>query len=130
MIVLPERETAESIPSAAAPPPRDNRRSDPGYRTPPPDLWAAANAFLGGDYRTTLGLLDQIDFQDSHALAQAYLFRAAARYSLYVLEGETDSEMLEEAVSDVVRSLDQDPELSPSKRAFSPRFIDFFESRR
>jgi hypothetical protein len=102
---------------------------------PPPRLVEAAGAYFAGDYSRTLRLLaspEQIaaGSSDSRARAHALLLRAAASYSLYLLGGERDAQLLGAARSDLrsVRSLDGG--LRPDTRAFSPRFIALFEATR
>jgi hypothetical protein len=57
----------------------------------------------------------------------AHLFRAASLYALYVRSGETDQTLRGEAVASVRRCKEIDPGFRPNARAFSPRFLIFFQ---
>jgi hypothetical protein len=56
----------------------------------PADLLRAAEHYFSAAYENVLEALDDASFEDSRADAQALLFRAAARYALYILAGEED----------------------------------------
>ena len=89
----------------------------------------AAQAYLGGDYGTALETLSGLELDDEKLAAQALLFRAAARYALYLLRGEREKGMVEAARADVAFCRRLAPELRPDPRMFSPRFVQFFEER-
>ncbi len=93
----------------------------------PQNLLDAADAYFGGDYEATLGILDAASFQRAPVAAHAYLFRAAARYALYAKNGKKDPAMLQRAVADVRQARASDPALVPSVEAFSPGFRRFFQ---
>jgi len=93
---------------------------------PPQRLLDAAQAFFAGDHERVLALLNQDEFKSGRAAAHGHLLRAAALYSLWI-EGGRQDELLGVEARNAVRSCrEEDIELVPSTRAFSPRFIDFF----
>lgn len=94
---------------------------------PPVFLLEAASAYFRGDYDKTVATLERVEFSDRRVAAQVSLFRAAARYGLYVTRGESDRQLRDRAAADAKECLRIDPGLAISTRAFSPRFIDFFK---
>jgi hypothetical protein len=66
----------------------------------------------------------------SNVLLQVHvhLFRAASLYALHVLSGESNQSLLAEAAAEVQRSKEIDPTFQPSRRAFTPRFITFYQT--
>jgi hypothetical protein len=97
---------------------------------PPPELVQAARAFFGGDYRKTAESLANVEYPAPKTGAQARLFRAAARYALFVTGGQTDEDLRKMAAADVVACRALDPALVPDPQAFSPRFVAFFTKPR
>lgn len=93
---------------------------------PPEALRAAARAYFNGDYRGVLGALSGQELEDEAVAAQALLFRAAARYALYLLGGEEEETLAEEAREEVAFCRRLAPDLAPDPAAFSPRFVAFF----
>ncbi len=93
---------------------------------PPQGLVNAADAFFRGEYTRVLELLGEETFGSSRAAAHAHLFRAAARYALYVTGGEQDTQLLTAARADVAACRAADAKRLPDRSAFSPRFIQFF----
>lgn len=94
---------------------------------PPPDaLSRAADALFRGDYERVLKVLEGARFSEARAAAHASLFRAAARFALYVASGESDAVLLGLARADVAACRAADPERAPLASAFSPRFVEFF----
>lgn len=61
---------------------------------------------------------------------RAFLLRAAARYGLFLLEGEKDYVVRGQAADDVVACRETLPDLEPPEELFSPRFRDFFSATR
>lgn len=94
---------------------------------PPEALRAAARAYFNGDYGAVLGALSGQELEDEAVAAQALLFRAAARYALYLLGGEQEEALAEEAREEVAFCRRLAPDLAPDPAAFSPRFVAFFE---
>jgi len=97
---------------------------------PPPSLWAAADAYFKGDYKTTLDLLAEFSFDDSRAVAQAYLFRSAAGFAIDQIERADDESVLKQAAADAKRCIEEAPGIIPSERYFSPKYRAFFDQQR
>jgi len=57
-----------------------------------------------------------------------HVFRAASLYALYVHSGEKDQALRNNALAAVQRSKEIDSAFQPDPRAFSPRFLSFFQS--
>lgn len=89
-------------------------------------LVAAAGAFLAGKAELAISLLEGRDLHRPRWSAQAHLFLAAARFSLYRRGAERDLTLLDRAAADVRRGRRLDPALQPDRRAFSPPFRQFF----
>ncbi|MCB1034027.1 MAG: hypothetical protein KDD47_09365 [Acidobacteria bacterium] len=98
-------------------------------QTPPRALMTAAEAFFSGRYDDVLSELDGVDLKSSEAAAHAHLFLAAARFALYVGSGERKLELLAAARRDVLACQAANPRRRPDQRAFSPRFVEFFEAQ-
>jgi tetratricopeptide (TPR) repeat protein len=98
---------------------------------PPPELSQAAVAFLDGEYEEVLQILAETDRSSNRVAVQAHLFQAAALYSLYRAQGESQPELLERATQEVLsyQSFNKSLPRLPFQ-IFSPRFIEFFESQR
>ena len=62
--------------------------------------------------------------------AQAHLLRAASRYALFLLGGESDYQLRGQAAEDILAARQLAPKMEPAEGAFSPRFIDFFAATR
>lgn|GEM_PF-4899007 len=93
----------------------------------PPPLREGASAYFAGDYASAAQILAAApDFPDRRAAAEAKLFRSAARYALYVIGGAKDSNLERSALQDASDCRRLDPQVSPSPRVFSPRFVEFF----
>lgn len=92
----------------------------------PAELMQAARAYFAGDYRRAADTLAQVDYPAGRAAAQARLFRAAARYALFVTGGQKDDDLRKAAIADVLACRRLDAGLQPDPQAFSPRFIGFF----
>ncbi len=94
---------------------------------PPEALRTAARAYFNGDYWEVLEALSGQELEDEDVAAQALLFRAAARYALYLLSGEEEESLAEAALEDLASCRRLAPDLTPDPAAFSPRFVAFFE---
>jgi hypothetical protein len=97
---------------------------------PPPELVQAARAYFAGDYRRAADALAQVEYPAGKAAAQARLFRAAARYALFVTGGQSDDSLRTAALADVQACRGLEPTLVPDAQAFSPRFVTFFTKGR
>ena len=96
-------------------------------RKPPESLNAIAVAYFSGDYQQAATISDPAKYSKQRERIQAHLFRAAARYNLYVLDGEQESQMLRDAEQDIRSIKRLDRAFSPYLAAFSPRFLTLFE---
>jgi tetratricopeptide (TPR) repeat protein len=99
--------------------------------TPPPaELLAGAEAYFGGDYEKAAQILEAKTFGDPRAAAQARLFVAASRYSSWVLGGSVDGKLREQAAAAARECAHLNASLALNPRAFSPRFVEFFQKER
>ena len=97
-------------------------RQVPPSALPPAELRSAVTAFFSGDYRNAAETLRNARFTDARAVAQLYLIRGAARYSLYVADGEKDKPLERQALKDLTEFYRADPSGTlPLPDAFSPR---------
>jgi hypothetical protein len=89
---------------------------------PPPVLVEAINEYAVGHYDQAVNLLAKSTSSDRVYRAQMVLFRAAARYSKYVVDGEQNAALKKLALDDVKEYRRLEPRLSLNARYFSPRF--------
>ncbi len=104
----------DELRSAAAPPPAALRES--------------AAAYLEGDHRRVIELLEAAELETARARAHACLLLAAARFSLAVAAADGGDALREQAATDARCSRALDPALAPARELFSPRFVEFFDS--
>lgn len=106
---------------------------------PPAPLLEGADAYFSGELEQAVEMLSELDTDPAadgqeepprqrRARAHAALLRGAARFSLWQMGGAADIDLLEAARRDVRIAREADPELMPLPRAFSPRFLAFFEA--
>ncbi len=126
----PEPVVEPSPASRIAPPPSPRPPSPPAPRRAPRKLRQAADAYFAGDYAAAVTLLSDNTFTRSKSRAHALLLRAAARYALFLLAGETDYAQRGQAAADVAACKAAVPDLAPDEDLFSPRFRDFFAATR
>ena len=90
----------------------------------PPALAQLAKSFFGGDFKAAA----QADLESlqGKALAHALLLRAAARYSMYVAQGESKADQLNAVKADLTRAKSVDATVRPSAKYFSPRLIPLY----
>ncbi len=86
---------------------------------------AAANYVTAG-YDEVVRELEPSDYPSTGQQAAAYLLRAAAHFAIYCLDGREDGERLGLVRSDIARSQELDPSLSPDPLIFSPEFVDLY----
>ncbi|MEO8381703.1 MAG: hypothetical protein ABI779_18725 [Acidobacteriota bacterium] len=84
-------------------------------------LAEAVRSYIRGDYKTTAALLERAKFESSLERAQAALFRAAARYAMYTLEGSRNAALRSQAVADL-REYRRIDATRPDARLFPPPF--------
>jgi len=94
----------------------------------PEALARAVQSFLDGDFRAALEALapEGAVVPDTRFLPHAQMFRAAARYELYLRSQPADASQLAEARTLVADLVGLNPAFEPDPRAFSPRFREFF----
>jgi hypothetical protein len=131
------RKDALRLRQALASPPASPRPSPPPTTLavkplpgPPPVLVFAAQAYFSGRYRETLDTLSMLGTPPGRTGVHTLVFRAAARYSLYVTGGEQDDRLRQEALADVQSCRQLDPAFTPDAKAFSPRFTKLFDETR
>jgi hypothetical protein len=92
-------------------------------------LEQGARHYLAGEYQQALGsLAPLVTRTDVPLQVHVHLFRAASLYALYVKSGETDQALRNDALAAIQRCKEIDPAFQPDARAFSPRFVAFFQS--
>jgi hypothetical protein len=90
-------------------------------------LEAGARHYLAGEYKEALSSLDPLMTRTDVPLQlHLHLFRAASLYALYVRSGEKDQALRSDALAEVQRCKEIDAAFKPDARAFSPRFLTFF----
>jgi hypothetical protein len=88
-----------------------------------------ARSYLAGAYQEALTVLDPLVGRSDITLqVHVHLFRAASLHALYMRSGETNQSLLNDAIAAVQRSKEIDPSLTPDGRAFSPRFLSFYQN--
>ena len=94
-----------------------------------PALEQASQLYFSGEYQQVLSALDPLGSAlDVLLQVHVHLFKAASLYALYVRSGETNEKMRNDALVSIHRCKEIEPGFRPSSKAFSPRFISFFES--
>jgi hypothetical protein len=92
-------------------------------------LEEGARLYFAGEYQQVLSALDPLGSAiDVHLQVHVHLFRAASLYALYARSGETNQALLTSALTAIQRCKEIEPAFQPSARAFSPRFLSFFQS--
>jgi hypothetical protein len=92
-------------------------------------LEQGARSFLAGEYQQALSALDPlVGRSDITMQVHVSVFRAASLYALYVRSGETNQALRNDALAAIQRCKEIDPSFQPDARAFSPRFVSFFQS--
>jgi hypothetical protein len=93
-------------------------------------LEEGARLFFDGQYQHVVTALEPGEaFGDDVPLRlHVHLFRAAALYQLFVRSGEKDQTVRAQAVQEVEHCKGIDSTFQPDVRAFSPRFLSFYQS--
>jgi hypothetical protein len=95
----------------------------------PAALTLGARHYLAGEYQQALSALEPlVTSTDVPLRAHLHVFRAASLYALYVRSGETNQTLRNDALAAIQRCREIDPAFQPDARAFSPRFVAFFQS--
>lgn len=103
---------------------------------PPRELVAAAEAYFGKSYNDVrerytevLKLLQGAGLNgDDRIELQGLVLRCAARYNLYVLGGETQPDLLQQAKDDARAARRLNASYVPDTKYFSPRFVGFYQA--
>lgn len=90
----------------------------------PAVLAQIAKSFFGGDFKAAAQT--NVESLQGKALAHALLVRAAARYSMYVAQGESKAEQLNAVKADLSRAKSVDATVRPSAKYFSPRLLALY----
>ena len=91
-------------------------------------LQNGAGLYFAGRYQEALAVLGPLLTADIPLKVHVHLFRAAALYAQYVLGGATNQKLRDDAREAIQRCKELDSGFQPSSRAFSPRFIAFFQN--
>jgi tetratricopeptide (TPR) repeat protein len=94
------------------------------------ELITATTPYFSGEYAAAKTALDRLSYPGGRFGGQLRLFRSASSYALYVLGGQRDQVLRDQAETDARecrRMLGSG--FTPDPKAFSPRFIAFFTSR-
>ena len=115
----PARQAGET---PAVPKPQRDDAVEQANRETRKRLADAVNAYLRGQYAETVRLTT-VQFNDRIAMAEAALFRAAARDALYRIGGATNEALRREVELDLRAYRELHPNGRPDPRIFPPRFI-------
>jgi hypothetical protein len=92
-------------------------------------LEEGARHYLDGEYQKALTALEPlIGRTDVPMQLHAHVFRAASLYALYVRSGESNEQLRTQALAEIAQSKQLNSSFLPSSRAFSPRFISFYQT--
>ncbi len=128
--------TLAVVPTTGTPTPTPTPRivrpvpTQPSTLLVPDDLRRAAVRYFDRDYREVATILAEISFASDRERAAAHLLRAAAGFARHRAGPEGEEDLLAAATADVRQCQHLDPVMQPDGRAFSPAFIEFFESSR
>jgi hypothetical protein len=95
-----------------------------------PVLEEGARLFFSGEYQQAAAALEPGEvFQSEVPLTlHVHLFRAAALYELFLKSHEADASLRAQAVAELEHCRNIDSAFRPDARAFSPRFLAFYQS--
>jgi hypothetical protein len=92
----------------------------------PEPLRALVGAYLTAKYTEVARWDDLARLPDDRARAQAHLLRGAARWHLYVRDGEQDGSLRATSDSDLREAKRLDRSLKPNTQVFSPKLVERF----
>ena len=95
----------------------------------PESLENGVRLFLSGDYRQSLGALEDPAAAEGPLRLHVHLIRAAAQYALFVRSGEKEKGLLTSATSEIEQAKALDPAFRPDPRAFAPSFLALYDGR-
>jgi hypothetical protein len=92
-------------------------------------LEEGARLYLQGDYQKALTALEPlVGRNDVPMLLHAHVFRAASLYALFVRSGESNQALRTQALAEIDQSKRLNPSFQPNPRAFSPRFVNLYQT--
>lgn len=94
---------------------------------PPAELRQAVELYLGAEWNRLAQYLGSLTLGEPKADAAVALLRGVARYSLYVEGGEKNAALRQQAEADIRTCRRLSAAVVPTAKAFSPRFVDFFQ---
>ncbi len=65
---------------------------------------------------------------DVPMLLHAHVFSAASLYALFVRSGESNQALRTQALAEIDQSKRLNPSFQPNPRAFSPRFVNLYQT--
>lgn len=80
------------------------------------------DAFFKGSYEQVASF-DPTTLSDPASRGQAWIYRAASQYTLYVLGGEVNAENLADVRSSLAHARSSEPNLVIDRNQFSPKFL-------
>ncbi len=92
----------------------------------PEPLRALVGAYLTAKYAEVARWDNVAELPDARARAQAHLLRGAARWHLYVRDGEQDGSLRAAIDSDLREAKRLDRALKPNTQVFSPKLVERF----
>ena len=87
-----------------------------------PVLHEVVEAYFNGAYEQVASF-DPATLTTDVARAQAWVYRAASQYTLYILSGEADRKAISEIHDSLQQASASDPEVPIDRRQFSPKFL-------
>jgi len=97
---------------------------------PPNGLRTAADHLFSARYQQARDTLATVTYSAGPAATQLHLLRAAAAYALFLVGGERDSNLLEEARQSIRFCKQTNVRVEADPAFFSPRFIELFRATR
>lgn len=92
-------------------------------------LQSGASLFFQGEYDKSLAALDPaLGTAPGSSQLHVHLIRAAALHALFVRSGQTNEAHRTRALTEIEQCRLIDPDFQPDTRAFSPRFIAFYQN--
>jgi hypothetical protein len=92
-------------------------------------LEEGARLFLEGEYQQALTALEPLIGQTNVPLQlHAHVFRAASLFALFVRSGESNEALRSQALAEIALSKQLNPSFQPNPRAFSPRFLNVYQT--
>jgi len=92
-------------------------------------LEQGARHYLAGEYQQAISSLEPLaNRTDIPLQVHLHVFRAASLYALYIHSGEKDQALLTNALAEVRRCKEIDAAFQPYPRAFTPRFLTFYQA--